>query len=190
MDARIKQIQAQMPSIIVSGLSLYFAVMFGLGGGKTLILLHQGTTDYAAAALAQAVGYAFGPAFAKVTLVAAAIGAVKLAIAGFFILAVTERSPAAMHGEAQHDYGALDLALHGAVAVTLLQALSGWIDGDGAAVRMHLANIMLLCVAVGTSMFEREAAARQTTRVGHLEATSNYRPDPDRPLPTGQAPLR
>jgi hypothetical protein len=190
MDSKIRRMTARLPSIIVSGLSLYFAVVFGLGGAKALLLLHQGTTDYSAAALAQALGYAFGPSLAHVTAVAAAIGAAKLAVGGFFILAVTERSPATVDGEAQREYGALDLALHGAVALTLLQALPAWIGGDTEALRTHMANIMLICVAIGTSMFEREHATQDATRVGQLEATSTYRPHPDQPLPTGRAPLR
>jgi len=190
MDAFVRRVQAQLPSIIVSGVSLYFAVVFILGGAKTLLLLHDGTIDYAATSLAQAVGYAFGPSFAKVTTVAAAIGAIKLAVGGFFILAVTERSPAAANGDAQKEYGALDLALHGGVALTLLHVIPAWIDADDAAVRMHTANILLLCVAIGTSMFEREHAERRATRVGELEETAGCRPHPDRPLPSGRAPLR
>ena len=190
MHVRLRRVQARVPSLIVSGLSLYFAMVFGLGGARTLLLLNQGTTDYTAAALAQAVGYAFAPSLAHVTAVAAAIGAAKLAIGGFFILAVTERSPAAEEGEAQKEYGALDLALHGAVALTLLQTIPAWTGGDIETVRMNMAHAMLLCVAIGTSMFEREHADGNETRVGHFEATSDYRPNPDQPLPTGRAPMR
>ena len=189
MDATIRQLRVQLPSIIVSGLSLYFAVVFGLGGAKTLLHLNQGSIDYATAALAQAIGYAFGPSFAKLTTVAAALGAIKLAVAGYFILAVTERSAAATKGDPQRVYGALDLALHCAVALTLLHAIPAWIAGDAAALRMHLAHGMLIGVAIGTSMFERQHLARRATRVGELEATSNYRPRPGKPLPTGKAPL-
>ena len=174
MDAMIRRIQAQLPSIIVSGLALYFAVVFSLSGAKTLLLLYQGGADYGATALAQALGYAFGPSFAKVTLVTAAIGAIKIAVGGYFVLAVTERSPAAEDGLPQRDYGALDLALHGAVALTMFQAIPAWIAGDDPAIRVHTANVMLICVAIGTSMFEREHADREETRLDHLEATSHY----------------
>ena len=175
MDAFVRRVQAQLPSIIVSGISLYFALVFVLSGAKTLLLLHDGTIDYATGLLAQGIGYAFGPAFAKLTIVAAAIGAIKIAVAGFFLLAVTERSPAVVDGETQRDFGALDLALHGAVALTLLHLLPAWIGNDEAAIRTHAAHVVLLCVAIGTSMFEREHASRRATRVGELEAT-RYRP--------------
>ena len=190
MDRVVRRIQQQLPSLIVSGLSLYFAAVFLIGGGKTLFALQEGTTDYVAQSLTQGLGYAFGPMFANVILVAAAIGAAKLAVGGYFILAVTERSPAAMNGVRQKEYGALDLALHGAVALTIFQVIPAWIVGDELAVRKHTADVLLLCVAVGTSMFERENAARPETRVSELEETAGYQPDPDRPLPTGRAPLR
>jgi hypothetical protein len=182
MDATIRRIQAQLPSVIVSGLSLYFAVVFGIGGVKTLLLLHDGTTDYVAAALTQAIGYAFGPWFAHLTAVSAALGATQIAVCGYFILAVTERSSAATNGEGQREHGALDLALHCAVALTLLQALPAYVAGETAVVRMHLAHVMLICVAVGTSMFEREYKARRARRAAQLEAALYYQSQQDRPL--------
>lgn len=190
MDDTIRRIQAKLPAIIVSGLSLYFALAFCLSGAKTLLLLDQGTTDYLAAALAQALGYAFGPSFAKVTTAAAAIGASKLVVGGFFIVSLTERCAATVDGSAQKDYAALDLALQSAFVLTLFQVIPASIDGDPAGISMLMANFMLLCVAVGTSMFEREAAEHPATRVSHLKATSCYRPEPDQPLPTGLAPMR
>ena len=189
MDRILWRLQAQLPPLILSGLSLYLAGVFLFAGAKMLLLLQEGTIDYATTALAQAVGYAFGPSFAGITTVAAAIGAIKLAIGGFFILAVTERSPAAVDGEVQKEYGALNLALHGAIALTLLHMLPAWINGDAETVRVHAANLMLLCVAIGTSMFERAHADRPQTRVSELEATAGYQPAPDRPLPTGRAPM-
>jgi hypothetical protein len=185
MDATVSRIKTRLPSIILSGLSVYFAVVFGVSGAKTLLNLNQGSIDYATAALAQAIGYAFGPAFAKLATVAAVLGAIKLAVAGYFILAVTERSAGGSKGDPQREYGALDLALHCAVALTLLHAIPAWIGGDAAALRMHLAHGLLIAVAVGTGMFERQDRARRAGRLGELEATSHHRPLPNKPHPTG-----
>ena len=175
MAAFLRRVQAQLPSIIVSGLALYFAVFFIFGGIKMLLLLYQGAPGYVAESLAQALGYAFGPSFAKVTTVAAAIGAAKLAVGGYFILAVTEGSAATVDGAPQKDYGALDFALHGAVALTMLQVIPAWINGLDAVVRMHSANVLLICVAIGASMFDREHAGR---RCAEADVNSAENPAP------------
>jgi hypothetical protein len=170
MDEAIKRIQAYLPSIIVTGLSLYFALIFVLSGSKTLLALYEGSTDYVATALAQAIGYTFAPGLAKVTVVAGMIGAFKLAIGAFFILGVAERSAR----DGTKEYGALDFALHGAVALMMFQAIPAWMGGDDAAVRAITAHGMLICVIVGTSMFEREQAARNAP-VDEYETTPEYR---------------
>jgi hypothetical protein len=145
-------------------------------------------TDYVPRALAQALGYAVGPAFANVPAVAACIGAAKLAIGGYFILAITERSPA-LSGKTERDYGALDFALHGAVALTMLQVIPAWLGADEPAVRMHTANVMLICVIVGTSMFERETATRRALHAGQLDETARYLAQSERRLAADRRPL-
>jgi hypothetical protein len=187
MDRVLLRIQAQLPPLILSVLSLYLAGVFLLGGARVLLLLQEGTIDYATTALAQAIGYAFGPSLSGTTMVAAAIGGSKIAVGGFFILAVTERSTAA---DGRKEYGALNLALHGGIALTLLHLLPAWMSGDAAAIRLHAANLMLLCVAVGIGMFERARAERAETRVGEPEAAAHFQPRSDWPLSTGRAPLR
>ena len=184
MDAVIKPIRTQLPSLIVSGLLVYFAVAFGLGGAKTLLLLHQGATDYTGLALARATGYAFDPTFDKLVLIAAVIGGAKLAIASFFVLAVTERSPAAT--AVRQEYDAFDAALSSASALTLILALPAWVAGDAAGFGMHVTHAALMCVAIAASIAEREHNARDVSRVGHLEGRAGLGPQPAMFLPFGR----
>jgi hypothetical protein len=166
-------------------LSIYLAVAFGLGGAKTLLLLHQGAPDYTALALARASGHAFDPTLEKVVLAAAMIGAVKLAVAAFFTLAVIERPPAGMAVGPRQEYDALDVALCSAIALTLFMVLLAWIMGDIAAVRMHMAHAALICMAIAASVVERERAVGVMTRVGHLDGRAGYDP-PDEVLSFGR----
>ena len=186
MDVATKPIRPQLPSLIVSGLLVYFAVAFGLGGANALLLLHQGATDYTGLALARATGYAFEPTFDKLVLIAAVIGVAKLAIASFFILAVTERSPA-FEGDPQQEYDALDAALSSAIALTLVLALPAWVAGDAAGFGMHVTHAALICVAIMASIAEREHNARDVSRVGHLEGKAGFGPQPATFLPFGRA---
>jgi hypothetical protein len=184
VDAVTKPIRTQLPSLIVSGLLVYFAVAFGLGGAKTLLLLHQGATDYTGLALARATGHAFDPTFDKLVLIAAVIGGAKLAIASFFVLAVTERSPAAM--PVRQEYDAFDAALSSASALTLILALPAWVAGDAAGFGMHVTHAALMCVAIAASIAEREHNARDVSRVGHLEGKAGFGPQPAMFLPFGR----
>jgi hypothetical protein len=186
MDAAIKDIRTHLPSLMVSGLLVYFAVAFALGGANGLLLLHQGASDYNAVALARMTGHAFEPTLDKVVLVAAAIGATKLAIGALFIVAVIERPPAGMAVGSWQDYDALDVALYSAIALTLLLMLPAWTVGDFAAVRMHMAHAALICVAIAASVIEREHAERVMTRVGHLDGRAGNYPQPDEVLSFGR----
>lgn len=161
----VKRVQGQMPDLIVSGLALYFAAMFGYAGIKALIGLQYGYIDAASTTVAQSIINTFDLVPSRLTTLAAAIGALKLAIAGFFLLAATERSPSGSHGQALTDHETLDLALHGAIALTLLLTLPSWAAGDTAVLRADIANLMLMAVAVGTSRYERRSYERQVAIV-------------------------
>lgn len=166
----VKRVQDQMPDLIVSGLALYFAAVFGYAGIKALIGLQYGYIDAASITVAQSIINTFDLAPSQLTTLAAAIGALKLAIAGFFLLAATERSPSGSHGQPLTDHEALDLALHGGLALTLLLTLPSWASGDTAVLRTDIANLILMAVAAGTSRYERRSHRRRTATLrGQLE---------------------
>ena len=184
MDAVFKPYRAHLPSLIVSGLLVYFAVVFGLGGAKALLLLHHGATDYTGLLLARATGYAFEPTFDKLVLIAVVVGGAKLVIASFFVLAMIERSPAAM--AVRPEYDAFDAALSSALALTLILALPAWAAGDAAVFGMHATHAALMCVAIAANIAEREHNARDVSRVGHLEGKAGFGPQPASVLRLGR----
>ena len=177
----VKQLQRQMPDLIVAGLALYFAAVFGYAGVKALIGLQFGSIDPATAVVARSIINTFDLAASHLTTLAAAVGALKLAIAGFFLLAATERSPSGPDGEVLTDHEALDLALHGGVALTLLLGLPAWMSGDAAALRTHAADLMLMAVAIGTSLYERRHAGKAATLTTQLEEHGVILPETDAP---------
>jgi hypothetical protein len=186
---RISEIPSGL-ALLVCGLSLYFAGVFGFDGIKALLALQGKFPDFATGAIASAVVNTFGlPPHHLVTLWAA-LGAAKIAVAGFFVLAVSERLSADTKQEvAPPDYDAHDLALHGAFALTILLLIPSWMGGDGGAVRAYAANLMLLAMTVAISMIDRHQTERTASRVGHLDASDLFQATADTPLPTGKAPM-
>jgi hypothetical protein len=176
-----------MPTLIVGGLSLYIAAVYGFGGARALLALHSGFPDYASGTIAAAVINAFALDPHHMTTIGAALGATKIAIAGFFLLALTERSSS--DADEPPDHETLGLALHGGIAVTLLLLVPSWTGGDFDAIRTHGANLLLLFVMVGVGRYERGQAAREATRLGYLEDSDDFLASADLPLPTGKAPL-
>jgi hypothetical protein len=184
--SNVTRVQARLPGLIVSGLALYFMFVFGFDGIKSLIALQGKFPDYATSVIASAVVNAFDLPPHHLVTIWATVGAVKIAIAGFFLLAATE-PPADIHDDEPVDHDALDLGLHGAIALTLLMLIPSWNGGDTEAVRTDLANLMLLAVIVGVGLFSR-GHARAETRVGHLDDTEEFLATAELPLPTGKAP--
>ena len=124
------------------------------------------------AAAAVFAGHAFGFGATGLTLTAAAIGATKLAIAGFFLLYLFERAYAALCRVPTAEHETLDVAVLCATVLTVLLAVPAWAAGDVATMRTHLANLLLALVTIGVSLYERNAPARReraASRVEHLE---------------------
>ena len=178
MDAQTRPFRFELPFLVVSGLAVYFAVALGLSGVKAMVLLEQGTADYTAAALARALGYAFEPTLDRLMLATAIVSAAKLTIAGYFTMAAIERWSAMAGDGKPRDHDALDIALIGALALTLFLAVLAWIAGDAGGLRTHMVHTMLICVAVGLTVVEREGMARDMSRVGYLEGNADDRPQP------------
>jgi hypothetical protein len=188
-NATVNRFQAGLP-LIVCALSLYFAGVFGLDGISALVALQGKFPDFATGAIASAVVTTFALPPHHLVTIWAGLAAVKLAVAGFFLLAVSERLAAKTKDEVTApDYDAQDLALHGAFALTILLLLPSWMGGDDGAVRSYAANLMLLAITAGVSMIDRDHAERETSRVGHLDASDLFQASAETPLPTGKAPM-
>lgn len=165
------QQQSRFPAVIVIGLSIYFTLVFGFGAAKALLLPLRGHGDDPTTAAAFFAGHAFGFGPSGLTLTAAAIGATKLAIAGFFLLYLFERAYAAICRVQSEEHETLDVAVMCGAVLTVLLAVPAWSAGDLGTARTHLANLMLALVAIGVSLYERYAPARRppAPRAEYLE---------------------
>lgn len=176
-------------ALVVCGLSLYFAGLFGTDASKALLALEGKFPDLATGAIASAVINTFALPPHHLVTIWAALAAAKLAVAGFFLLAVSERLSAdTTQGVAAPDYDAQNLALHGAFGLTVLLLIPSLIGGDGGAVRSYAANLMLLAITAAITIIDRHQSEREPSRVGHLDAGDLFQATADAPLPTGKAP--
>jgi hypothetical protein len=160
-------LQARLPSVVVLGLSLYFAVAFGTSGAKTLLWMQLGLTDFATGAIAHSAGRVFQLSDQSLTFVTAALGAAKLAVAGYFMLAVSEHAATVFRGARSSEHGTLDLAVFAAAGLTILYAYPAWVIGEAAEQRTATAHILLLCVAAGAGLYQRARNRRADTGSEH-----------------------
>jgi hypothetical protein len=158
-----------MPAFIVVGLSLYFALLFGIGAVRALLSPLSGFEDFATAEIALAIARTFRLGANGLAVVGASVGAAKLAVGGFFFLYLIERLAHAWRGTAIAEHDTLEVALLCAGVLTAVLAMPAWSAADYALVRAHLANLMLITVIAGVSYYEREAEPRPATRVAHLD---------------------
>jgi hypothetical protein len=152
--------------VVVSGIALYFALLWGFESSRILTSPIYGLDKSAFAQIVYGIGRVLHLSPTGLLLVAAFFGAANLAVASLFICHIMDRI-AAWGGKPDHE--SLEAALVLVVIATLVAAAPALIEGAQGMLRQHTLHLILAAVVTTLSIIERIAEREEKTRVAEIE---------------------
>ncbi|MGE3149931.1 MAG: hypothetical protein AB7K04_12780 [Pseudorhodoplanes sp.] len=155
-------------SLIISGMALYFALLWGVDAARILTspIFGLDNATFARGVYDFARLFHLGPT--GILISAATCGAAELAIASILVCHIVERVSGLWGGKADHE--TLEAALLMVVIATIAAALPAILEGSIGALRHHTLLLALAGVVAVLSVVERIYEREEKNRVSTLEA--------------------
>jgi hypothetical protein len=154
-------------SLIISSIALYFALLWGFEASRVFTSPIYGLDNPTFSQIIYGIGHKLHLNPTGLLLIAAFLGAAKLAVASLFICHIVDRVGSLWGHKADHE--SLEAALLLVVLSTLIAAIPALIDGTTGLIRLHTLQLVLAGVVAILSVVERIAEREEKTRVAEAE---------------------